>query len=342
MSALKTSILAALVLAGCSGKPFQSSSGGGDSSSDVTVVDLPGTAKPTPSSAIMRTEKQDPTNGNGYAQGFVYDADAKTFTVKNLGFDGGNVYTPDTKKPTIGTTKVFAASSTYNDGVTGDVIDQFSYRALYGESKTGNSFAIVRTGAYVNYGFGGFVYNRANGNGVTLPKSGQAHYAGDYAGLRDSDTSASLAYTKGDMTMDIDFGSSVTEGSNNANGAVIKGQVTNRQIFDMNGNNITASVVAAINTDRKPDIALTEMPALVFKVGPGVLDNNGEMQGSVVSTAATGSTETVLESGKYYGVLSGDATKGGKDEVVGVLVVDSTIGTADVRETGGFILYRGN
>jgi hypothetical protein len=339
MSALKTSILAALVLAGCSGKPFQSGSGGGGSSSNVSVATLPGTTNPSPNSGIERTEAE-ASNGNGYAQGFTYDRTANTFTVENIAFDGNNVYKPDTKKPILGPAKVFAGPKVYKDDVTGTPIDQFSYRALYGESKTGNSFAIVRTGAYVNYGFGGFIYKRADGNGVTLPTSGEAHYAGDYAGLRDSDNSSSLNYTTGKMTMDMNFGSSSSQSSNNPNGAVIRGQVTDRKIFDLNGTDITASVVSAINTDKKPDVALTALPVLVFTVGPGQMDNNGEMQGTLNSGIESSGTVKQFETGTYYGVLSGDATKGGKDEVVGVIVVTSTTNNVQARETGGFILYR--
>lgn len=348
MSALKTSILAALVLAGCSGKPFQSDSGssGGDSSSDASIATLPGTTKPSASSEITRTEKENEgpggakVTGNGYAQGFTYDPVAKTFTVENIAFDGNNVYKPDTKKPTLGPAKVFAGPKIYKDDVTGTPINQFSYRALYGESKTGNSFAIVRTGAYVNYGFGGFIYKRAEGNGVTLPKSGEAYYAGDYAGLRDSDTSPTLNYTTGKMEMAINFGSSSSAESNNANGAVIRGTVSDRKIFDLNGTDITASVVSAINADKKPDVDMVALPVLQFKVGPGVMDNNGEMTGTLNSTVDSGGKPVDFETGTYYGVLSGDATTGGKDEVVGVLVVNSTINGDQGRETGGFILYR--
>jgi hypothetical protein len=339
MSALKTSILAALLLAGCDGKPFQSGSGGGGSSSDVSVATLPGTANPSPRSAITRTEAE-ANNGNGYAQGFTYDPTAKTFTVQNIAFDGNNVYKPDAKKPILGPAKVFAGPKIYKDDVTGTPINQFSYRALYGESKTGNSFAIVRTGAYVNYGFGGFIYKRAAGNNVTLPTSGEAHYAGDYAGLIDSDNATLLNYTSGKMTMDINFGSSASQTSNNPNGAVIRGAVTDRKIFDLNGTDITASVVSAINTDKKPDVALVALPVLEFTVGPGHMDNNGEMQGTLGSTIVANNTGKAFETGTYYGVLSGDATQGAKDEVVGVIVVTSTTNSIQTRETGGFILYR--
>jgi hypothetical protein len=70
------------------------------------------------------------------------------------------------------------------------------------------------------------------------------------------------------------------------------------------------------------------------------MDNNGEMQGTLNSGIESSGTVKQFETGTYYGVLSGDATKGGKDEVVGVIVVTSTTNNVQARETGGFILYR--
>jgi hypothetical protein len=79
---------------------------------------------------------------------------------------------------------------------------------------------------------------------------------------------------------------------------------------------------------------------LAFKVGPGVLDVNGEIAGEVFSGVgqADGSVKT-FEAGKYYAMLAG----AGAEEVVGVLVVeagDPRYGSVTVRETGGFILTR--
>ena len=52
---------------------------------------------------------------------------------------------------------------------------------------------------------------------------------------------------------------------------------------------------------------------------------------------------TAYEAGNYYAVISGDATQGGADEVVGIIVVEADDPRSDgvtVRESGGFILYR--
>ena len=191
MSAARYSLMAFALVAACDGNPFMTVTTP-PVTTDPSVSELPGTTNPTASGSISRSEAKNAgpggvaVVGNGFAEGIHYDAANDTFTVDNLAFDGGNVYHRDTSVPTLGPAKVFAASSTYADSQTGASIDQFSYRALYGVSKTGKTnFAIVRTGAYIPYGFGGFIYNRSGS--VTLPTSGQAEYTGEYAGIRDFD-----------------------------------------------------------------------------------------------------------------------------------------------------------
>jgi hypothetical protein len=189
----------------------------------------------------------------------------------------------------------------------------------------------------VPYGFGGFIYQR-NG-GVVLPTSGQAHYEGDYAALRDFNGRGGLEYATGDMEIDIDFND-----FNDGDG--VKGEVSNRAIFDANGQDITNDVLAALNAEYASTLGaspLTTLPVITFKVGPGVLDANGEIVGEVGSTVIGDAAAEVFEEGKSYAVISGDATAGGNDEIVGVIVVEADDPRFDgvtVRETGGFILYR--
>lgn len=357
MSAVRKSLAALLVLAGCGGSPFPGGtggSGGGGNTGNVSVSDLStSTGTLSASGAVERHEKHNlgtdgttTVTGNGFAfkNGKInYDGTADTFTVDNLAFDGGNVYQHTAVGgdvgPEVGPARVFAADTTYADDQTGELIDQFSYRALYGVSDSGKShFAIVRTGAFRNYGFGGFIYGRTAG--VTLPTKGEAQYNGTYGGLRDS-TAGGLQYTTGEMQMSIDFNDYNTDESATGNGAGIKGYITNRHFFDLAGNDITGSVLAGINADKKPLTDLTALPTLAFTVGPGVLDNNGEAQGDLTSTivikgSGGGGTLQQLEGGKYYAVVSGTNA----DEVAGVIVVTSDVAGITYRETGGFILYR--
>jgi len=344
MNSIKTFLVACLLLAACDGNPFITEElppvdpgTGPGTGIDSDRVLPPGTTSPTRSSGIFRrepTQAQGGSVGDGYVGDVAYDISSDTFTVDGLAFDGGNVYQRDNQVGSLGPFAVYEADTVFFDNVTGTPISQFGHRAIYGVSSSGNTeFAVVRTGAYIPYGFGGFVYQR-NGS-VTLPTSGQASYAGDYAGIRDFDRAGGIEYSQGAMTIAIDF-NDFNEGS------AVAGQVTNRAIFDVNGTDITSSVLAALNLDNTS--SLTALPTLLFVVQPGVLDANGEMTGGLSSTV-TGpdGAATVYEQGNYYAVISGDATQGGQDEVVGIIVVEAQDPRFDgvtVRETGGFILYR--
>jgi len=343
MASYKTMMMACLLLAACDGNPFVTeepvtdpgTDGGGGIVSDRVLP--PGTTSPSRSTSIFRrepTEEDGGAVGDGYVADVAYDSGTDTFTVDGLAFDGGNVYSRDDRVGSLGPFAVYEAASTYADDVTGTPISQFGHRALYGVSTSGNTeFAVVRTGAYVPYGYGGFVYQR-NGT-VTLPTSGQAHYEGDYAAVRDFSGTGGIEYSDGDMVINIDF--------NDFNeGAAVAGQVTNRAIYDINGTDITSDVIDALNVDNESN--LTVLPTLVFSVGPNALDANGELTGELTSSF-TGSDGAAVayEEGNYYAVISGDATAGGEDEIVGVIVVEATDPRYEgvtVRETGGFILYR--
>ncbi len=343
MRRLYTSALALALLAGCDGNPLlppPPDPGTGGGTDGIHNVDLPpGTANPTSKSDIVRQESKDtspgsPTYGNGFATGYAYNAADDTFTVDGLGFDGANVYQRGTAVASINGYAVYESDSTYADDATGTPIDQFSHRVLYGVSKTGRtSFAIVRTGAYIPYGFGGFIYQREGG--VTLPTSGQAHFAGAYGGIRDFDGASGLQYTDGQMTIDIDF-NDFNEGN------AVKGYVTDRHYYDIDGNDITDSYVTALN-EASGGATITELPTLVFAVGPGTMDSNGEISGNVGSTTIDSSgAATTYEAGTYYAVVAGDTTTA-NSEVTGIIVVTSTDPVnpgVTARETGGFILYQ--
>lgn len=282
----------------------------------------------TAADRITRVEERTP-DGNGYAEGITYDSAADIFTVDNLAFDGGNTYQRDdvvASLPGIASFAVYENDNVFLEPITGAPIGQFEHKAVRAVSASGNvEFAIVRTGAYIPYGFGGFLYQR--NTGVVLPTSGQAGYTGDYGSIRDFNGQGGLQYVTGVMTAAIDF--------NDFNaGDAVQGQVTNRQIFDTAGTNITASVAAGI-----PD-GLATLPVLRFRVRPGVLSPNGEIQGDIDSfyvDTATGAT-TAYEVGQYYAVIAGDNA----EVIVGIIVVETEPDDngLTIRETGGFILHR--
>ncbi|MFM2365811.1 MAG: hypothetical protein RIR95_418 [Pseudomonadota bacterium] len=340
MRSSKRILWSLLLLAGCGGNPFVDDGGVTPPPAGTSVSELTGTAPSSAAGNVRRSEVKNKgpggvaVTGNGFAEGYVHDPVNDSFAVDNLAFDGGNVYS---RVGSLNGASVYAGAGQYPDTQTGVLIDQFTYRALYGTSTSGRSkFAIVRTGAYAPYGFGGFVYER-NGS-VVLPTTGQAQYTGTYSGLRDFNGRGGLQLTTGDMTMEIDFNDFNAAESATGNGAGIAGYVSNRRIYSLNGTDITAATLAEINVDKSlVTNPLTALPTLVFTVGPGVLDNNGEVQGALDSTFVndTGQVE-VLDAGMYYGVISGTNA----DEVVGVIVVTSEFDGYTARETGGFILYR--
>ena len=292
----------------------------------------PGTAEPTVAQGIFRAEKDD-DNGGGLVRDVAYNSANDTFVVDNIGFDGANVYSRDNQVGTLNGAAVYESDISTNDFLTGNPIEQINrnrvlFKASNNTTTDGRrtSYAIVRSGGYVSYGFGGFVYER-NG-GVTLPSAGQARFSGDYSGVRVFQERAELQYTTGDMTIDIDFDDF------NANDAV-KGKIEGRQAFTIDGIEIEVN-----QTDR------LQLPTLHFVIQEGVptLTTNGELSGSVASSVRddTGALE-VYETGSYYGIVAGDTTDiadGG--EIVGVIVMTSTDPVYDVsaQETGGFILYR--
>ncbi len=307
----------------------------------ITTVDTipPGTPKPSPATAIIRSEPQG-GDGTGFATGFSYDGAKDEFTVDNLAFDGENTYTRD---PLVGTLStgatvyaLYEADITVDDPLNGAPVDQFNYRALYGQSKNKladgrptTEFAIVRTGSYIPYGFGGFIYQR-NGN-VVLPDTGFAKFTGDYAGLRDFAGRGGLEYATGDMEILIDF-----EDFNTGSG--VAGTVKNRAIFAQDGTDLTADYITALNAEYGGVYA--GLPVLRFVISDGVANANGEIIGNVTSSIqpASGALEQ-YEAGTYYAVVSGDPA----NEIVGVLTVESDLPNVDgvtARETGGFILHR--
>ena len=307
-----------------------------------SVATLPGTANPTSRTSIFRSEAKT-EGGDGFAKGFVYDSANDTFTVDNIAFDGDKPYTAVLRddgvtKVGMGPFSVFEAPATATDQLTQATINQlYGYRALYAIGPGGDtSIAIVRNGAYIPYGYGGYVFQR-DGD-VTLPTSGQAFYTGtnNYGGLRDFEGRGGLEYVKGDIQVAIDF-------DDFNDGAGVNGVVLNRQVYDLtqvqttptlanpDPGNITQDILDAIGG------GVTALPVLRFKIGVGALDANGELTGEVFSTDADGSG--TFEDGNYYAILSGDNA----NTVTGIIVVTGTdprYSNTKFRETAGFFAER--
>lgn len=378
MKPMRLTLAALLLLSACGGNPFLPDETDPTVPTEPTTPVTPdpnggittdgglppGTTSPSPGTGIKRfepksTSTSDGDSGNGYVREVSYDSTNDTFKVDNLGFDGNNVFdraTPGSLNNVPGnrgTYALFDGKPSLPDTITGQPIDQLQYRAIYGVSNdTAGSvkFAIVRTGSYVDYGFGGFIYSRAGG--VTLPAEGsgsseefltsgaknpayrgQARYTGKVAGLRDFKGAGGMEMSTADMTMAIDF-----DDFNDGN--AVSGTIFNRQIYDLAGNDVTQTVLDALDTETgRTNNAL---PVILFKIGPGVMNDNGEIVGKLNSNYVdSGGKSVSFEEGKYYAMVSGDNAAG--QQVVGVYVVEGDDLRSDgvtVRETGGFILQR--
>ncbi|MDE4131982.1 hypothetical protein PXK00_02590 [Phaeobacter sp. QD34_3] len=346
MNKITGAFIAALALSACGGgNPFSEDTTdagtGTDTGTDTgTGIDSdgipPGTASPAPEVGIFRregTSTEEPYDGNGYATDISYNRRNDTFSVDNLAFDGDGTYARGSAVSSLGPFAVYEADAQYTDINDSEAINQFTHRAIYGVSTSGNTqFAIVRTGAYADYGFGGFIYQRDNA--VTLPSSGQAQYNGTLAGIRDFNGSGGLEYTTADVQIAIDFDDfNPTTGGR---GDAVSGTLSNRTIYDMNGADITSDVINRINADN--NLTLSGIPVVTFDVGPNNLDENGEIIGTLHSryTDANGELQ-IYETGNYYAIVSGDDA----EEIVGVVVLENTLDpiAASTRETGGFIVY---
>ncbi len=293
----------------------------------------PGTDNPTSDESITRYEALNDAGG-GYVTDVAYDAATDTFSVDNLAFDGDNVYTRDDDVPTLSSEASDAVYAVYEANPVefdddGTPIGQFAYRAIYGvsantvtvdgEEVPASQFAIVRTGSYVGYGFGGFIYER-NG-GVELPTTGQAAYEGEYAGVRVFEGRGGLEYTRGEVDIAIDFRDF------NA-GSGVQGTISNREAFDINGDPIPMGGEGELL-----------LPDLTFAVGPGTVTGDGEMTNALSSYTEEGGAVTTYETGSYYAIIGGEDA----GEIVGVFVVESQdprFSGVTAQETGGFIVYR--
>lgn len=332
MAKLSAMIVSVCLLAACSGNPFsedEPATGGGGGAVDAPPIGgdsglPPGTANPTPNSRIVRVEARDGA-GNGYANGFSYDRESDTFFVQGLGFDGDQpTGVPYERVAGVSLPAGFAAyegPSTVPDFLTGVPIGQLKHHAVFGTSGSGISrLAIVRTGSYETYGFGGYIYER-NGGVVlpALPSQGQATYRGNYAGLRDSNTEAELFYVRGQAQVDIDFDGFSGNCTPSRCADAVRLVISDRRILDDDGNDISAEI----------------LPVLRSSIGTGVLNSNGEMTGDISSVR---DDVSAVESGKFYAVMGGDHTtlEGGGGEIVGIVVVEG----GAFRETGGFIVNR--
>jgi hypothetical protein len=298
----------------------------------------PGTPNPTPSTSIVRYEQRD-DNGNGFIEAPRYVASSDSFYIDNLPFDGDNTYARDNSVGSLGPAggqgpfAVYENDETVTDPVSGAVIDQLAHKVIFQRSASGlTEVVLVRVSDYQNYGFGGWAYQR-NGD-VTLPDTLQATFTGDYAALRDFDSRTGLEYATGVIRLDVDWDDFNGDFEQDA----IKGTVTNRRIFDMDGNDVTRAWLDALEDEAERPFS--DLPDIRLVISNNTIDSNGEITAQVFSNYVDDSGEVqAYEGGTLNAILAGD----NPDEIVGTLVVESSdliLGNGNVRETGGFIAQR--
>lgn len=294
---------------------------------DVAVP--PGTDDARRDESIVRFEARN-SLGGGYAESFAYNAATDEFTVDNLAFDGLSTYQRSPTNANLGSYRLYAADETVADSLTGNpVIQVVPYRAVLGFSQNAiengearTNFALVRTGYYNNYGFGGYIYER--NEGTVLQTTGQAAFDGRYAGIRVYNNRFGMDLVQARIQIAIDFDDF------NANDT-IKGIIYEREAFDVNGAPAAGVLL--------PDLFLE------ITEGESSLNGTGEISGVAGSDIDVGNSETEpYETGEFYGIIAGDMTDpadGG--EIVGMIVVESKdrrFEEVTAQETGGFIVYR--
>ncbi|WP_341212084.1 hypothetical protein [uncultured Limimaricola sp.] len=302
----------------------------------------PGTTNPTPDTSIMRFEPEGDTGG-GFVRSVSYNAAAQSFTVDNLAFDGVGPYQRNDSPDTLAGYAVFRSDQTVTDKVNGKDVQQLDYRAIYGVSSNRTTvdgkrlpvsrFAIVRSGDFTGYGFGGFLYERNGGVEMPTRRDGQAVFVGDYAGLRVFDGQGGQELTEAKMSIAVDF-----TDFNSSDG--VDGVLYDRRAYTRDGTEITVNRSGSRREDAE-GTAVLDLPVARFTLAPGSVTDDGEILGTVSSRVTVDGKVTDYEDGTYYGIIGGDLDTGG--EVVGVLVMTSSDPRHEgvtAQETGGFILYR--
>lgn len=248
----------------------------------------------TPGSILRYEERND--IGGGYAESVIYNGN-NTFSVDNIAFDGLNLYNLSalgmwgSPAGEVGGYMLFDADVQVDDFLTNGAINQITpYHAIYGESSR-SRFAIIRTGGYTDFVFGGFVYER-NGT-VVLPDivKGQAGFSGKYAGMRVFSGLGGLEFTEGNLEIAIDF-----DDFNETH--AIKGFLTNRVAFDESGTAINLTTDGAGDTLVLPDLHF------VIESNVDTLTSNGEIAGKVHNTYIDiEGVSKDYENGYYYGII---------------------------------------
>ena len=314
MSALRTSLMACLFLAACDGNPFDAGGGGGPDPDPVIPGEVP---------------KEVARDMNA----FTYSADVLRIDMQGVSSSG--------KLATF--TRAAALdvpSGTGNDGyeayIYQDTALTRSYLAYVAKNERGNLLAVASAdgGQFNEHNFGGrFVQLTAFTRPVTsdAPESGLFSYAGSYVGIFSpgeyADGSdprppelrpAEPFQVTGIAQINGDFAHGMVEGG-----------ITDRHLFDQEGNQITSIVINDGDPTTTDDsIDTTDLRALVLR--ETTIADNGTFLGNVEFYGAPDG-----DIGDYAGAFGGN----GATDVAGVLWVHP-LGDVGIWESGAFNLPR--
>lgn len=321
--------ISALVACGSGDNPVT----GGDS--DDGVITDPGT---DPNLGLTDAAFLFQPNSNLVANSFVFTPGATpgtgTISINNLPFDGvssqGGAYTP---RPGV----VLPNGTVYQNTPTTSAEDQYYAVVLTsGAGGTGALVGAVATNAYRGSGYGGAYASRPVGAGLPPTQPATYQYTGSYNGIRvirqqeDIAPANGIQLTTGDAEINIDLQDFDLSGA-------IRGQIRNRRLFDLNGNEILV-----------PGRSLGRLELVITNLDPATLETTSD-------AANPGTTNTrnldnsFAQTGTWTGLVSGP----NGEEVAGFLIVEGELSDFDPnfdsdltrlpvtgRETGGFIAAR--
>lgn len=284
MSKLAHSAILVVLLASCSGEPFdsvgdepagdgESTDGGTDGGIDTPDVgDGSGVGTDVPDSGASQSLR---ALYGGEVNSVEYDPDTGEVVINNLPLDGQSYHEFD--RGLDG----FQAITNSEDALR-------RYYAVRRTTETGDvEVTAVGTGDYRDTGYGGYLIRRASDT-ANLPATGEAVYQGPYAGVRvlpgDQQGTRNATFSQGDATLEVDFGDFDVVGA-------VEGRIENRKVVGINGED------------------LGERPVIIL--GTGEIEGNGRFSGAAF-------TEPDATEGSYVGLFAGPDG----EEAGGVVLID--------------------
>ncbi|WP_137702163.1 HupA family protein [Marimonas lutisalis] len=236
-------------------------------------------------------------NSLEYRDNGTVDPSDDTLLINNLPFDntneseGGYTYT----EPPLPN-----GFSRYESPIV--PVGEVQYFAVFRRSGYAQVGAVA-SGDYASYGYGGAAAQRFDAAGVPAERAEAYSFSGEYAAVRVTDGTDVVEYVTGEVNLQAD----ITDFDNI--GAVV-GDITNRQLYDVNGNQLLVLT----------DVVNLDVAEIDF--------SNAAIRSSDANNGSGGL------SGSWQGIFAGP----NGEEIAGIVVLEGTAEKPNpVRETGAFI-----